>query len=313
MLFDFLLVALGGACLYFGAEWLVQGAAGLALRLGVRPLLIGLTVVSYATSAPELSVSVSSALAHDSEIALGNVIGSNIANIGLILGLSALIAPPFSDGSMRTRELLVLGVATVLVPILLLDGSIGPIDGISFLLGSVAFTWLTIRWSKSRKVDLDELPPIAGKSFARLAFVGVLGLAVLIGGGEIFVRGAVGVAHALGVSQLVIGLTVVAFGTSVPELAASVVAALRGHSDLAIGNVIGSNVFNLLLILGAAGMIHPISVDLGRMTLDMAFLLGLTFFSMVALSFRRHVSRLEGALLTCSYFCYIGLVVIKAT
>ncbi len=301
MWIDFLLLAAGGGLLYFGAEWLVQGAAGLALRLGVRPLLIGLTIVSYATSAPELAVSVSAALRHDSDIALGNVIGSNIANIGLILGLSALIAPPKSDGSMRTKELVVVSLATLALPLILLDGAIGFLDAALFICGSFLFTWLTIRWSKNRKVDVDELPDDKGQSLGKAALIGLLGLLVLISGGDLFVRGAVGVASAMGISQLVIGLTVVAFGTSVPELAASVVAALRGHSDLAIGNVIGSNIFNLLLILGAVA----------SMGLDFGFLIGLTLFAVLALSFQRRVTRGEGALLVLSYVVYLVLLVVS--
>ncbi len=312
MLLDLFLLALGGGLLYFGAEWLVRGAAGSALKLGVRPLLIGLTIVSYATSAPELAVSVSSALQKNSEIALGNVIGSNIANIALILGVSSLIAPPKSDGSMRKKELVIVALATVALPLVLLDGSIGWIDGSLFLLGSVGFTTLTIRWSRSRTVSPNDLPAEGEQSLLKLIAVGLLGLAVLMGGGEVFVRASARIAHAVGVSDLVIGLTVVAFGTSVPELAASVVAALRGHSDLALGNVIGSNIFNLLLILGAAGVLHPIEANLGAMKLDFGFLFGLTAFAILVLSFQRRITRLEGALLTASYVSYIALLVIMA-
>lgn len=308
---DLLLLTLGGAMLYFGAEWLVQGAAGLAVRLGVPPLLIGLTIVSYATSAPELAVSVSAASDGNSPLVLGNVFGSNIANIGLILGLTALISPPHSDGSMGKRELLVLLVATLGAPALLLDGTLGRLDGIVLIFGSVVFTWLTIRWSRSRPIDLDEVPSEETREKGTLILIGLLGLAVLIAGGESFVRGAVGLAQTLGVDERVIGLTVVAFGTSVPELAASVVAALRGHSDLAIGNVVGSNIFNILLVLGAAAAIDPISVNILELSTELTFLSALSLGAFIMLSRKRTVTRFEGILLTGSYVAFLGMLLVQ--
>ncbi len=311
MWFDLLFLALGGAMLYYGAEWLVEGAAGIAVRLGVRPLLIGLTIVSYATSAPELAVSISAATRGDGGLVLGNVIGSNIANIGLILGITALIAPPHSDGTMRGREIWVLLGATTLTVLFLMDSHFAHYEGVILILGSVLFTWLTIRWSKKRPADLDEVPTEEKRTKGVLIFVGTLGLVVLIGGGEFFVRGAVGLAEELGVSPRVIGLTIVAFGTSVPELAASVVAALRGHSDLALGNVVGSNIFNLLLILGTAGAIDAIDVPFESLYLDMSFLVVLTVGAAVVLSRVRKITRLEGFLLTTSYAGFLALLVIQ--
>ena len=308
MWFDLLLLALGGPMLYFGAEWLVQGAAGMAVRLGVRPLLIGLTIVSYATSAPELAVSVSASLQNESAIVLGNVIGSNIANIAVILGLTAMIAPPHSDGSMAGKELVILLVATLAVPLFFLNGTLERWEGTVFVLGSVLFTFLTIRWSRQRPPDLDEVPTEESRSKAALIAIGVLGLVVLIGGGEIFVRGGVGLAHKLGVDERIVGLTVVAFGTSVPELAASIVAALRGHSDIALGNVVGSNIFNLLLILGSAGVIAPFSISLSNISLDLGFVTGLTLVLSVILWKTRKVTRWEGGLLIASYFVFLGLL-----
>lgn len=297
--------------LYYGAEWLVEGAAGMAVRLGVRPLLIGLTIVSYATSAPELAVSVSAAVRGDGPLILGNVIGSNITNIGLILGLTALIAPPHSDGSMRGKELVFLFLSTAAIPLLLLDGTFGRADGVALVLGSVAFTWMTIRWSRSREADLDEVPTDEKRSKLVLVGVGLLGLLALISGGEVFVRGAVGLANALGVDQRIVGLTVVAFGTSVPELAASVVAALKGHSDIAIGNVVGSNIFNVLLVLGVSGVIGPFPGNVGEMMLDLGVLSILTVGALVVLSRARTISRIEGALLTASYVGFLALLVLE--
>jgi cation:H+ antiporter len=258
-----------------------------------------------------LAVSVSAALSGDSPLVLGNVFGSNIANIGFILGLTALISPPRSDGSMAKRELLVLVAATAAAPLLLIDGTLGYADGLGLVVGSALFTWLTIRWSRSRKADLDDVPTEETRGKAVLVGIGLLGLLVLIAGGEAFVRGAVGLASALGVDERVIGLTIVAFGTSVPELAASIVAALRGHSDLAIGNVIGSNIFNILLVLGAAAVVHPFSASIAEMTTEFAFLGALTLGALIVLSRKRTVTRIEGFLLTGSYVSFLALLVLQ--
>lgn len=303
-------LGLGALLLYWGAEWLVRGAAGMALRLGVRPLLIGLTVVSYATSAPELMVSVSAAYRGNSDIALANVIGSNIANLGLILGLTVLIAPPRTDGSMAGRELWVLAAATAALPLLLLDEAVGRGEGLLLVSAAIAFTWLTIRWSKDRAPQQEELPDVASSGSGRLVLVGTIGLGLLVAGGEVFVLGAVGIAERFGISQRVIGLTIVAIGTSLPELAASVVAAVRGHSDLAIGNVIGSNIFNLLLILGAASVVRPVGGSMTAMTFDLVVLAVLTGFLLLLLRKPRTLGRLEGGVLTagyCSFLVALGL------
>jgi len=265
--------------------------------------------VSYATSAPELAVSVSASLQGQSPLVVGNVLGSNVANIALILGLVALIAPPKSDGSMAGKELAILFLATLAVPVFLINGTLDRWEGVLLVLGSMVFTWLTIRWSKKRPPDLDEVPTEESRTMGKLILIGTLGLGVLIGGGELFVRGGVGMAEVLGVDQRIIGLTVVAFGTSVPELAASVVAALRGHSDLALGNVVGSNIFNILLILGTAGILDPFHLEMSEMVIDLAFFGGLTLFLCAILWRARKVTRLEGVLLTSAYLAFLGLVV----
>jgi cation:H+ antiporter len=301
MFWDFSLLVAGGLMLYFGADWFVRGAAGLAIRLGVRPLLIGLTVVSYATSAPELSVSMLAALEGKSAISLGNVIGSNIANIGLILGLTALIAPPRTDGSLIMREVAVLAAATLALPLLLIDGEIDRLDGVLLTASAVAFTYLTIRWSRSRPVEEQDLPIQESTTRPMLAVLIVGGLVVLVLGGEVFVGGAVGIAKTLGVSDRVIGLTVVALGTSLPELAASLVAALKGHSELAVGNVVGSNIFNLLLILGVTGMVVPIFGVIEEVEADLLVLGALTLLLAVALRSSRKLTRVEGVLMLGGY------------
>ncbi|MCA9641598.1 MAG: calcium/sodium antiporter, partial [Myxococcales bacterium] len=273
MLSDIARLLIGGLMLYFGAEWLVRGAAGLARAFGVPPLVIGLTVVSYGTSAPELAVSVAAALDGKSDIAVGNVVGSNVANIGLILGITALIAPPKVDPTLIRREIPWLMLATFAVPLIMLGGQIGRIEGALLTFGAVAFTWLTLKGARQGEGEQAELEDI-DESRGRLALLGffAVGLAVLVRGGDVFVDGAVGVATRYGMSERVIGLTIVAVGTSLPELAASLVAALRGHSELAVGNVVGSNLFNILLILGVTSLVRPIPTGFAGVPVDLLML-----------------------------------------
>lgn len=299
------LLFVGGLMLYFGAEWLVRGGAGLALAMGVRPLVIGLTVIAYATSAPELVVSTLATWQGKSEVALGNVVGSNIANIGLILGLTALIATPSTDGRLARREIAVLIVATLALPLSLLDGVLDRIEATLFLLGSLAFTLLALRWSRQDGMPEEPEELTRGLSKRRLAFLLAFGLVVLVAGGQLFVKGAVRIALDFGVSERVVGLTIVAVGTSLPELAASLVAAARGHAEMAVGNVVGSNIFNLLLVLGAAGLLLPIQAQLSTWKVDLVVMGALTAFCAFSLRRHRTITRLEGALLTAAYLGFV--------
>jgi len=309
MLLDALLLLLSAAMLYFGAEWLVRGAAGLAVTLGVPTLVVGLTVVAIGTSAPELVVSLFAAVEGRTTLALGNIIGSNAANIGLILGLSALIAPPLTDGSMGRRELLVLLGATLAPVLMLLDGTIGRLDGVVLLVGAAWFLRATVRWSRAR----DPEPPSVQNPGAKgrrdravLALLLVAGLAVLLAGGKVFVDAAVRLALMLGISERVVGLTVVAIGTSLPELAAALVAALRGHSDLCIGNVVGSNILNMLLVLGATAAVHPVGGSLRELGADMGVMGALTLLGFVSLCRKRRLTRAEGALWVGIYVTFLA-------
>jgi cation:H+ antiporter len=307
----------GGVLLYFGAEWLVRGSVGLARAMGVRPIVIGLTVVAYGTSAPELVVSIVSAVEGKSAIALGNVIGSNVANLGLILGLSALISPPRVDPHLVLREIPVLLASALLLPLVLHDNVISRVDGAGLVAGAGAFTWFTLRSAKSipaaapirqearEEVEAEAAP---GKP-STLVLIAVAGLFGLILGGKLFVDAASGFARALGMSERLVGLTIVAVGTSLPEMAASMVAALRGHSAIAIGNVIGSNIFNILLILGGASVIAPIKSSLGPIAVDAALLLGITAIAALMMFGNRRISRLEGAILV---ICYAGFIAAAA-
>lgn len=325
MILDIGLLILGGVFLYFGAEWLVSGAAALARRLGIAPLVIGLTIVSYGTSAPELAVSVLASLQDRSAIALGNVIGSNIANIGLILGLTALLRPPRVDRLLFRREVPFLLFATCALVPALWNEEVSRVEGALFTLGAGVFTWATFRWAKHRDVpgsnghdrerpaevvDAEELDAAARRGVAALWGMVGGGLLVLLAGGQSFVSGATGIAAELGISERVVGLTVVAFGTSLPELAASVVAAYRGHSDIAVGNVVGSNLFNILLILGASATVSPISAVMHEVAYDLTFMTVLTFVMAATMWKERLISRWEGGAFLMAYVGFVATLVI---
>lgn len=310
---DALRLLLGGVLLYFGAEWLVKGAAGLAAAFRVKPLVIGMTVVAYGTSAPELTVSVAASLEGKSEIALANAIGSNIANLGLILGLTALISPPRVEAGLIRREIPVLVLSALLPVGLLYDGVIDRIDAFVLLTGALMFTVWMLRAAKgpstqtaaSAAADAEQAGAPGGKGKLWMALVAAIGLALLVGGGKVFVDGAVGVAIHAGMSERVVGLTIVAIGTSLPELAASLVAALRKQSAIAVGNVVGSNIFNVLLILGGAGMVRPIEASLRALRLDLGMLVGMTLLGAAAIRSERDISRIEGAALMTGYMAFL--------
>jgi len=314
----------GGLLLYFGAEWFVGGASALAVSLRVPQLVIGLTVVAYGTSAPEVIVGIQAALAGHGAVALGNVIGSNIANIGLILGIAALIKPAKAHGALRRRELPVLLSSTLRVPLVLLDGGIATWEAVLLVIGAAAYTIWMIRVSRvsseatkasvaleatAEAADAAGAPKVrgGGKALA-IAFVGLL---VLLIGANQFVTGAVSLARTLGMSERLVGLTIVAVGTSLPELVTSVVAALKGHSDLAIGNVIGSNIFNALLCLGSAALVGSVGAPFASLAVDLAFL-GVTT-ALVAIFIRREriISRAEGMLALAVYCVYLGISLVR--
>lgn len=306
----------GGAFLYFGAEWLVRGASGIALASGVKPLVIGLTVVAFGTSAPELVVTMLAAVEGKSAIALGNVVGSNIANLGLILGVTSLILPPKVDSRLIRREVPVMVATTVLLVLVLLDGLVSRVEGGGLVACAVVFTLWLLKTTSDVPVMASELAARkeevkaeAGKgSRLTLIALSVVGLALLVGGGKLFVDGASALALSLGMSERVVGLTIVSVGTSLPELATSIVAALRGHSDIAVGNVIGSNIYNVLLILGASAAVNPIEGSLLTMRGDLAALVVMTLLGTLFLRGDRLISRLEATVLLLSYATFIGLV-----
>lgn len=301
-------MALGAALLYGGAEGLVRGSAALALRLGLTPLVVGLTVVAFGTSSAELAVSVEAAATGAGELAIGNVVGSNICNILLVLGVSALIHPMRVHAQLVRLDVpLGLGCA-VLVAGLLLDGRLGRVEGGLLFAGLAAYVAFSVRQARRESSEVREefghAAPHPASAAWRDAGLLLAGLAALVGGSHLFVDGAGALARTLGVSQALIALTLVAVGTSLPELATSVVAALRAQNDIAVGNVVGSNLFNLLAILGLASLVRPLAVgavsrvDLGVMVLASAALLPLTA--------GRLLDRSRGVLLLVAYAAYLA-------
>lgn len=304
-----LFLLLGLALLYFGAEGLVRGSSSLALRLGLSPLIIGLTVVAFGTSSPELMVSLKAALNGQSAISVGNVVGSNICNIGLILGLSALITPVATSSQIVRIDIPIMLGMTAVALFFLTDQTIGFHEGgilSAMLVGYIVFSIRLARRSKGDALagEFEQEVSISKRGIAvDLLMVGG-GFVLLVFGARFLVDGALIVARAYGMSEAVIGLTVVAIGTSLPELATSLLAALKKEADIAVGNIIGSNIFNLLGILGITALVTPLQtggltwIDLGTMT---AFALVLWPFAR-----RQHrICRWEAGVLLTSYFAYL--------
>lgn len=294
--------------LFIGAEGLIRGASALALRVGITPLVVGLTVVAFGTSTPELVVSLKAALIGNSSISLGNVVGSNIANIALILGIAALIRPLDVHANVIRREIPIMIGLSILLIVLLLDGELGLIDGIIFVAGIITYTIVNIlmaRKEKNAEVENEFKEGLKTKLGVPVSIVFVVGgLGLMILGANLFVTSAISIAKAIGVSDAIIGLTIVAVGTSLPELITSIVAAYKNESDIAIGNVVGSNIFNILGILGITALVIPLSsagisyIDFGVMLITAMILLPLS-----KTGFR--ISRLEGLFLVTGYIIYI--------
>lgn len=302
-------IALALVLLFLGAESLVKGSANLALRAGLSPLMVGLTIVAFGTSSPEMVVSVNAALSNQGDIAVGNVVGSNIFNIGIILGLAALVCPiPVHEQIIKIDARVALAVA-LLLPLLLLDQSVGRLEGLLLFSGIVAYTWMNVVLARreakatAAAASSEPAPKLTGHWSLDLAFI-LGGLAVLVLGSRLLVHHSVDLARSLGVSEAVIGLTIIAAGTSMPELATSLVGAIRKQADIAIGNVVGSNIFNILGILGVASLITPVHAP-GISTLDYATMVIFTILLIPLLYTGRLLHRVEGAALLALYGVYL--------
>lgn len=296
--------------LYFGAEGLVSGASSLAKRIGISPLVIGLTIVSIGTSAPELVVSVKAALNGQSALSIGNVLGSNFFNIGLILGLAALIYPLSVKRQLLKLDVPVMVLTAVLFFLFFLDSRISRIEAVIFILLFVSYTVYLLFSSKKKNTksknqgDEDEIR-LSKHWLIDVLFIGV-GLAGLVYGSDLLVENATIIAERLGMSEAMIGLTIVAAGTSMPELATSVVAAIKKRADIAIGNVVGSNIFNILLILGVAGVIQPISTpDINYV--DSLFVIGISVMLWLFMKRSTRITRWQGVAFILFYLVYFSI------
>ena len=321
MVFYIVLCLVGFVLLYFGAEWLVKGSSSLARSLGVTPIVIGLTVVAFGTSAPELVVSLISSIQGKSMIAVGNVVGSNICNIALVLGLAALFNPIQSDPSVVRRDIPIMLAISAYLLLLTLNSTLGRIEGTSLFAGVILYTIFNYSLAKKElagasdiESELAEIGFVAARSKQILLIAA--GIAGVVGGAQIVVDNAVKIMTILGVSEKFIGLTIVAFGTSLPELATSVVAALRGEMDISIGNLVGSNVFNIMSVLGVASMVRPISIPGGffesGLWIDYLVMMLTSFLPWLMMRKDVTVNRRDGIVLLTCYVVYLGYLIYKA-
>jgi cation:H+ antiporter len=303
----------GLVLLLAGGEGLVRGASRLAIRLGLTPLFVGLTVVAFGTSSPELAVTVGAGLDGQGGLAIGNVVGSNIANIALILGIAALIRPIRIEAKLIRIDMPIMLGCSVLMVLLLFDGRVGRLDGALLVAGIVGYIGFSL-WEVRRETEPVQAefsaaaPPATGSLPLQIAMI-VTGLVGLGLGASWFVDGAIGIATHLGVSSALIGLTIVAIGTSLPELATSVIAALRNQGDISAGNVIGSNIFNVLAILGIAALIVPLSPGLVGID-DLSVMLGVAVLLWLLNVRRKLIGRVQGVFFLAAYAAYTAYLIV---
>ena len=309
MLTDGLQIVLGLVLLYFGAEWLVRSSSALATRFRISPLIIGLTFVAFGTSMPEMIVSIKTSLAGQGAISVGNVVGSNIFNIAVILGISAIIFPLKAEIKLVKMDTPLMVATTILFLILFLDAKISRFEGVLLFLLIVLFTLSSFYFAQRENQDAEKIveesaaPKLFKNVYIEIVII-LISLLLLVFGANNLVSGAISIANTMGVSQAIIGLTIVAAGTSLPELATSVIAALRKSPDIAIGNVVGSNIFNILGILGVASIISPIHApDIQRFDLYVMLFFALILLPLMWTKFK--LQRWEGVLLAVGYILYV--------
>ncbi len=304
---------LGLVILYFGAEWLIKGASSLAVGFGIPPLVVGLTVVALGTSLPEFMTNFIAALGGNDGLALGNIIGSNIANVGLILGTSAVLVPLAVAPSTLKREYPIMLGVLVMFYLLALNGTIGRYDGAILIAGLVAFLGYLVHDVRRRGVGAGEVmasPELTMPGWKKvlLLIAGIIGLAL---GAHLMVNSAVEIAKLFGIDPIIVGLTIVAVGTSLPELAASLVGVFRNETDLAVGNVIGSNLLNVLFVVGTVAFVQPLGVDAESIQIHFPVMIG--FGALILLAWFRHqLARWHGVLLLASFVGYMAYLVLSA-
>ncbi|HNI62976.1 MAG TPA: calcium/sodium antiporter [Agitococcus sp.] len=311
-----LLLVAGLVILTFGADFLVKGASSLAGSLGISPLVIGLTVVAFGTSAPEMSVSVSSAFKGSAEIAVGNVVGSNICNVLLILGLSAIAASLVVQKQLVRFDIPLMIYASLIVLLMSIDGQISRIDGVLLFAGIVAYTVFLIKEARREGVAVvegaDDIEP--PQPLWKNAILIIVGLAMLVLGSQWLVDGAVAIAKYFGLSELVIGLTIVAAGTSLPELATSVMASIKGERDIAIGNIVGSNIFNIGAVLGLSSLVAPDGLPVAQSSLmtDIPVMIVVALICLPVFLANYTITRLDGMTFVVCYVAYVVYLVLAA-
>jgi len=319
MIADIALFIGGVGVLYFGAEWLVRGSSRLAASLGVSPIVVGLTVVSAGTSAPELVISVVASWNENYDLAIGNVMGSNLANIGLVLGISAIVRPLRVSTRVVTREVSVMFFITLALLPLIWDSQLGRFEGALLVTMLVVYLGLVRRSSKTEDTEAQHVPGeattvetggVSSRTITRDSILIVLGIAGLGLGAVAINKSALALAEAMGISQLVIGLTLVSIGTSLPELATCVVAALRHQADIAVGNILGSNVFNIAGVLGVTSIVAPLTFDPDVLRLDYLAVMAMTVLLVPIVRHKLVIRRREGVVLLSIYLALITFVVI---
>jgi cation:H+ antiporter len=316
MLLDIVTILLGLLGLFFGGEWLIRASSRLATALGIPALIVGLTIVALGTSAPELVVCLVAAINGLSDIAIGNVVGSNIANIGLILGIAGLIRPIRVNLRLVRREIPIMIAISMLVFAMATDGEIGRLEGLLLVMGYGVFTYVLYATAPKQPRDSDlvaEVAEIEGTpvTITPLREFGsiVVSLVFLAGGAQLTVNGATSIARTVGISEIVIGLTLVAVGTSLPEIMTTAMAALRGHDDLGAGNAVGSNISNLLVILGVTALISPVAIDPGLLSFEFPVMV---LFALVPIPFvlNQVLARWEAGVLLVAYIGFVALTLI---
>ncbi len=315
MVLDVLLFLTGLALLYYGAEWLVRGSANVAMALGVTPMVVGLTVVAFGTSAPEVVASLVAVINGSPDIALGNVIGSNIANVGLVLACGALLYPLKILRSTRAVELPFMVGFTILLLVFCIDGLISRVDGGILLACVIGFTGYCLLYAKKGEEDEkameDEVQGIAKDdgNLAKEILITVVGIAGVVLGAYLLVDSATSIARAFGVSELVIGVTIVAVGTSLPELATTAIASIRKQADIAVGNIIGSNIFNIGLVLGVTSLVEPLTVLREILTNELVIMA--TFSAaLIPLTIKLSVGRVAGGALLIGYVVFLWRAIV---
>lgn len=308
-----LLFLAGLALLYFGGELLVRAAAAIGMRLQLSPLVAGLTIVAFATSAPELAISLDAAINDLPGLAIGNVIGSNICNLALILGAVAIVRPASVRDTLVRRDVIVMLVTTVLVPGFLLDGQLARIEAALLVLGFSAYIILTVWQARAtrneRRADEHTVPTLTDR-LSLNTLLAAVGIVMLVGGSRMFVAASVTIAELIGVPAAVVGLSAAAIGSSLPELTASIIAARHGQPEMAAGNLIGSNIFNLLLILGTTALVRPLEMR-AVTSVDLGLMIGITAIAMTMMLTRARLGRLEGGALLGIYMLYMAWLFVQ--